>query len=75
MWSWGYNAIIINGKRLYRVLTSIYQLYKFGTINIGWSWEGVHATSCLLPSGKKPPLWDNLITGKEGMVIRGETGG
>lgn len=37
--------------------------------------RGVHATSLLLPSGKEPPLWDDLITGKEGMVIRGETGG
>lgn len=35
-----------------------------------WSGEGLHATSFLLRSGKKPPLWDDLITGKEGMVIR-----
>lgn len=51
------------------------QLYKFGRINRGWYGEGLHATSLLQPSGKKPPLWDDLITGKEGTVIRGETGG
>lgn len=59
----------------YWVLILISQLHNFGRINMGWSWEGVHATSLLVPSGKKPPLWDDLITGKEGMVIRGETGG
>lgn len=37
--------------------------------------KGLQTTSLLQPCGKKPPLQDDLITGKEGMAIREETGG